>query len=68
MPNLPFLYPSQVCSSYVLTIVGADLYGAPGGLTGTGTVIVNLIDVNDNVPTLTQEQVKKHMRMYCTST
>lgn len=58
MPNLPFVFPSQKTPSYVLTVEGADLYGAPGGNTGTGTVIVNLLDVNDNVPTLTQEQVK----------
>ncbi|XP_031431150.1 desmoglein-2-like [Clupea harengus] len=51
-PNLD----RETHDSYVLTVEGADLYGAPGGNTGTGTVVVNLVDVNDNVPTLQLEE------------
>ncbi|XP_076134151.1 desmoglein-2.1-like [Alosa pseudoharengus] len=46
----------ELTASYGLTIEGADLYGAPGGNTGTGMVIVNLVDVNDNVPTLALDE------------
>ncbi|XP_068175324.1 desmoglein-2.1-like [Antennarius striatus] len=38
--------------SYKIIIQGADLGGAPGGLTGTGTVNVKVLDINDNIPTL----------------
>ncbi|XP_041647445.1 desmoglein-2-like [Cheilinus undulatus] len=39
-------------ASYVLTVIGSDLNGQPGGNTGTGTVTINIEDVNDNAPTL----------------
>ncbi|XP_038133598.1 desmoglein-2-like isoform X1 [Cyprinodon tularosa] len=38
--------------TYILTVTAADLYGAPGGHTTTGTVTITLNDVNDNPPTL----------------
>ncbi|KAL2089419.1 hypothetical protein ACEWY4_014107 [Coilia grayii] len=47
--------------SYVLTVTGADLYGAPGGLTGTGTILVNVIDVNDNAPFLEKEEYEANI-------
>ncbi|KAM3619190.1 uncharacterized protein V6R79_004353 [Siganus canaliculatus] len=37
---------------YKLVIMGSDMGGAPGGLTGTGTVEIKILDVNDNIPTL----------------
>lgn len=40
-----------VCFSYVLEILGTDK-GALGALTGTSTLTVSLIDVNDNDPTI----------------
>lgn len=36
---------------------GTDLGGQPGGLTGTGTVEVHVLDINDNVPTLEHSEV-----------
>ncbi|KAM9831271.1 desmoglein-2-like protein [Neosynchiropus ocellatus] len=36
---------------YILTIKVQDLNGQPGGNTGTGTVTINVLDVNDNPPT-----------------
>ncbi|NP_001410785.1 desmoglein-2-like protein precursor [Danio rerio] len=38
--------------SYTLTVKGTDMNGAPGGNSGTGKVVINILDVNDNVPTL----------------
>lgn len=32
--------------------------GAAGGRTGTGTVEIEILDINDNVPTLEQNEVK----------
>ncbi|XP_034562448.1 desmoglein-2-like [Notolabrus celidotus] len=43
-------------SQYTLTVIGKDLNGKPGGYTGTGTVTINVLDVNDNHPTLELEQ------------
>ncbi|KAG9274620.1 cadherin-2-like [Astyanax mexicanus] len=42
----------EVQESYTLKIIGSDMNGQPGGNTGTGTVSINVLDVNDNVPTL----------------
>ncbi|XP_041646406.1 desmoglein-2-like [Cheilinus undulatus] len=41
---------------YVLTVIGSDLNGQPGGNTGTGTVTINIEDVNDNPPILEYEE------------
>uniref|UniRef100_A0A3Q1CYH3 Cadherin domain-containing protein n=1 Tax=Amphiprion ocellaris TaxID=80972 RepID=A0A3Q1CYH3_AMPOC len=41
---------------YFLVVKGQDLNGQPGGHSGTGTVTINVRDVNDNLPTLEKEQ------------
>lgn len=33
--------------------------GAEDGLTGTGTVEIKVLDINDNIPTLTQSEVRQ---------
>ncbi|XP_063075438.1 desmoglein-2-like protein [Engraulis encrasicolus] len=42
----------EVQDVYTLTVKGTDMNGAPGGNSGTGKVVIRLMDVNDNVPTL----------------
>ncbi|XP_042353188.1 desmoglein-2-like [Plectropomus leopardus] len=41
--------------TYTLTIQASDLGGQPGGNTGTGEVVIKLMDINDNIPTLEKE-------------
>ncbi|KAG5286763.1 hypothetical protein AALO_G00018490 [Alosa alosa] len=38
--------------TYTLTIKGTDMNGGAGGLSGTGKVVIKILDVNDNIPTL----------------
>ncbi|KAK2901439.1 hypothetical protein Q8A67_009554 [Cirrhinus molitorella] len=38
--------------TYTLTVVGTDLDGNPNGNSGTGTAVIKILDVNDNIPTL----------------
>lgn len=33
--------------------------GAEGGLSGTGTVEIKVLDINDNIPTLKQSEVRQ---------
>lgn len=42
---------------YRLLVQGADLGGVAGGLKGSGTVEIRVLDINDNVPTLQQTEV-----------
>ncbi|XP_029562091.1 uncharacterized protein LOC115157893 [Salmo trutta] len=42
--------------SYTIIVQGTDLGGAAGGNTGTGTVEIKVLDINDNVPTLEKGQ------------
>lgn len=53
-----------VCSSlrqthefYKLVVKGTDMKGGAGGKTGTGTVEIRVLDINDNVPTLEKSEV-----------
>lgn len=43
---------------YKLVIKGTDLGGATVGLTGTGTVEIKILDINDNIPTLEKSEVR----------
>lgn len=42
---------------YTLKIGALDLNGKPGGNTATADVTINVMDVNDNAPTLEKEKV-----------
>nr|XP_033477415.1 desmoglein-2-like [Epinephelus lanceolatus] len=46
----------EIHSSYTLTVEGTDMDGAPGGNTGTGTIHVKVVDINDNVPKLEKDE------------
>ncbi|KAL4630981.1 desmoglein-2-like, partial [Arapaima gigas] len=41
---------------YTLVVEGVDMAGAPNGNTGTGTVQVSVLDINDNIPTLEKDE------------
>uniref|UniRef100_A0A674NMD5 Si:ch73-74h11.1 n=1 Tax=Takifugu rubripes TaxID=31033 RepID=A0A674NMD5_TAKRU len=41
---------------YRLVIQGVDLGGAAGGLKGSGTIEIRVLDINDNIPTLEQSE------------
>lgn len=45
--------------SYTLIVQGVDMDGAANGNTGTGTVNIKVLDINDNVPTLEKDEVTK---------
>ncbi|KAM8745386.1 desmoglein-2.1-like [Acanthopagrus schlegelii] len=45
----------EKADTYTLTVMGQDLNGKPGGKTGTGTVVIKVLDVNDNPPTLEKD-------------
>ncbi|XP_073727823.1 desmoglein-2-like protein isoform X2 [Misgurnus anguillicaudatus] len=42
----------EIQDTYTLTVKGTDMNGATGGKTGTGKVVIHILDVNDNIPTL----------------
>lgn len=48
----------QTHDTYTLMVQGVDMNGAPSGNTGTGTVQIHILDINDNVPTLEKEEVR----------
>uniref|UniRef100_A0A8C8JTR0 Cadherin domain-containing protein n=1 Tax=Oncorhynchus tshawytscha TaxID=74940 RepID=A0A8C8JTR0_ONCTS len=41
--------------TYTLTVKGSDMNGAFGGNTGTAEVVIKILDINDNIPTLEKE-------------
>lgn len=47
----------QTKDTYKLIIKASDLGGRAGGNTGTGEITINIMDINDNVPTLEKESV-----------
>uniref|UniRef100_A0A8C1WUV3 Cadherin domain-containing protein n=1 Tax=Cyprinus carpio TaxID=7962 RepID=A0A8C1WUV3_CYPCA len=42
--------------SFVLTLQAADMYGSPEGNSATATVFIDILDVNDNIPTLEKDE------------
>ncbi|XP_030611341.1 desmoglein-2-like [Archocentrus centrarchus] len=50
------LLDREKCDRYILTIKGEDLNGPPERKTATSTVTINVLDVNDNSPTLEKHQ------------
>uniref|UniRef100_I3JTH5 Desmoglein-2 n=1 Tax=Oreochromis niloticus TaxID=8128 RepID=I3JTH5_ORENI len=47
--------------TYKLMIKVCDLNGRPGGLTSTGEVEIQILDINDNIPTLEKETYEGHI-------
>ncbi|XP_034387314.1 desmoglein-2.1 [Cyclopterus lumpus] len=45
----------ETTDMYTLTVQGQDLNGKAGGKSATTTVMINVLDVNDNLPTLEKE-------------
>ncbi|CAB1317409.1 unnamed protein product [Coregonus sp. 'balchen'] len=41
--------------TYTLTVKGSDMNGAFGGNSGTAEVVIKILDINDNIPTLEKE-------------
>lgn len=52
-------FPQQTVDHYTLIVKGTDMGGAEDGKTGTGTVRINVTDINDNIPTLEKSEVRK---------
>lgn len=52
-----FFLLHQTKDTYKLIIRASDLGGRAGGNTGTGEITINIMDINDNVPTLEKEFV-----------
>ncbi|KAI1901329.1 hypothetical protein AGOR_G00033190 [Albula goreensis] len=42
----------EMHASYTLKVIGSDMNGKVGSRTVIGSVVINLLDVNDNIPTL----------------
>lgn len=54
----------QKTDQYTLRVGALDLNGKPGGNTATADVTINVMDVNDNVPTLEKEEVASFFFFY----
>ena len=52
----------QTKDTYTLTVRGTDLNGMAGGRSSTGDVVIKLLDINDNIPTLEKEMVRAMQR------
>lgn len=48
---------SQKVDTYKLTVKASDLNGRVGGNTGTGEIVIRIMDINDNIPTLEKDSV-----------
>ncbi|XP_077440238.1 desmoglein-2.1-like isoform X3 [Vanacampus margaritifer] len=46
----------ETTDRYFVTVQAQDLNGNPDGLTGTSTLTINVLDINDNLPTLEKHQ------------
>nr|XP_057929785.1 desmoglein-2.1-like isoform X2 [Doryrhamphus excisus] len=53
--NKPSLDRERI-DQYIVTVKAQDLNGRREGLTGTSTLTINVLDVNDNLPTLEKEK------------
>ncbi|XP_019733901.1 cadherin-4-like [Hippocampus comes] len=47
----------ETTDQYFVTVQAQDLNGDPDGLTGTSTLTINVLDINDNLPTLEKDEV-----------
>ncbi|KAL4646428.1 desmoglein-2-like [Arapaima gigas] len=52
--HLPTL-DREVRDKYTLTLEASDLDGMPHGKTASATITINILDINDNIPTLLNE-------------
>ncbi|XP_019739970.1 desmoglein-2-like, partial [Hippocampus comes] len=49
----------ETTDQYFVTVQAQDLNGDPDGLTGTSTLTINVLDINDNLPTLEKDEYER---------
>uniref|UniRef100_A0A8C2D560 Cadherin domain-containing protein n=1 Tax=Cyprinus carpio TaxID=7962 RepID=A0A8C2D560_CYPCA len=54
--NNPTLDREVFVTSYTDICASADMYGSPEGNSATATVFIDILDVNDNIPTLEKDE------------
>ena len=52
----------QTKDTYTLTIKGTDMNGMAGGRSSTSDVVIKILDINDNIPTLEKGTVRATQR------
>lgn len=53
----------QTHDFYKLVVKGTDMKGGAGGKSGTGTVEIKVVDINDNIPTLEKSEVEMWFKL-----
>ncbi|KAJ3595124.1 hypothetical protein NHX12_004429 [Muraenolepis orangiensis] len=52
----------ETLDKYTVTIKGADMNGQVGGNAATVEVVIQIVDINDNIPTLEKESYEGHVQ------